>query len=479
MLSMIPPLQCPVHTSQVVFCLSLFHHLLPSTTLTHLRPFPRHLNRHFDNILASALPASFPLERNTILPPSAEVASLGVALPSAGDEKPLFLSLLGSPRSLCSLVTMAGGPVISLVGATGALLLSRAFTLSIPHLLIRTPCLVAQRFAGLVGSALLTAFLDAVTTNRIGTLRILTSSPDSIKLAPARTHPSGRVEIHQIAYVIPDTLDKALNGADVLVSAMGASENEQGKYEDNKQKLLDAAVKAGVKIYVPSEFGTDHTKPPLQDYVQSPMFENKQHHHREAEQRGLQVLAFYNALIMEISFSDWLGISTSSPDTKWSIPRPSHPVAFTSLRDLGPFVLSALLQTLSSSATPSDVSAPIPSGLRIYSDLKTLDEAADIWERVAGGKVERDYIDTDGLKERYEKIKPSLAPGMLGPAIPLMISLVRRPAPAADLPTLTLHSSYTTGRLRLHSRQCERPSQRWRFQLHPADGRGLLDGEGA
>ncbi|GAA6049191.1 hypothetical protein JCM3770_003302 [Rhodotorula araucariae] len=284
---------------------------------------------------------------------------------------------------------MPNAPVVALVGATG-----------------------------LVGSALLTTLLSATGSARISHLRVLTTSPASSKLAPARAHPSRRVSVHGIRYTAPETLEEALRGADVLVSAMGAQSHAEGTYEDNKERLLDAAVKAGVKIYVPSEFGTDHNGQ-NQDVVQSPMFANKQHHHAAAASRGLQVLAFYSSLITEISFSDWLGIPTSSPSPEWTLPRPAHPVAFTSLRDIGPMVLSAVLQT--HAAAPERT--PIPSRLRVCSDLLTLDEAADLWERAAGGTIQRSYVDTDGLRERYEAIKPTLAPGMLGPAIPLMISL--------------------------------------------------------
>ncbi|GAA5995254.1 uncharacterized protein JCM10292_005059 [Rhodotorula paludigena] len=285
---------------------------------------------------------------------------------------------------------MAGGPVLALVGATG-----------------------------LVGSALLRSFLDAVSDSRLSSLRILTTSPASPKLASARAHPAGRVEIREIHYSDTSSLDAALAGVDVLVSAMGAQSSPEGTYESNKHLLLDAAVRAGVRIYVPSEWGTDHNGA-NQDAVQSPMFANKQAHHAEAQQRGLQVLAVYNALILEISFSDWLGISTGASSTEWTVPRPEHPVAFTSLRDLGPFTLSAVLQTWHA---PSSSAAPIPSRLRIYSDLLTLDKAADLWEEIAGGTVKRNYVDSDGLKKRYQEVKPTLPPGMLGPAIPLMISL--------------------------------------------------------
>lgn len=132
---------------------------------------------------------------------------------------------------------------------------------------------------------------------------------------------------------------------------------------------------------------------------------------------GLKVVSIYNGLILEISFSSWLNLDSTHPNPTWVLPTPSHAVAFTSLKDLGRFVLSATLQVYNGATD-------IPSRLRIYSDLITLDEAADAWETATGGKIIRTYLDSTALKSRYEEIKPTLASGMLGPAIPLMISQV-------------------------------------------------------
>ncbi|GAA6036411.1 hypothetical protein JCM8097_001707 [Rhodosporidiobolus ruineniae] len=284
----------------------------------------------------------------------------------------------------------------------------------------QAPIIALVGATGLVGSALLSSFVDAVQSSRIASLRILTASPSSPKLSAAKEVKG--VEVREIAYSDAKSLEKALQGVEVLVSAMGASETSQGRYQENKERLVEAAVKAGVKVYVPSSWGTDF-RGKNQEVIQSPMFANKIHHHEDAQKRGLQVLEIYNGLILEISFSDWLGIPISSPSPTWTIPTPAHPVAFTSLSDLGPFTLSAILQTLSSSTAPSNASAPVPSHLRVYSDCVTIDQAADWWEKYAGGKVQREYKDAEGLRERYEEIRPTLKEGMLGPAIPLMMAL--------------------------------------------------------
>ncbi|GAA5972991.1 hypothetical protein JCM11641_000354 [Rhodosporidiobolus odoratus] len=282
----------------------------------------------------------------------------------------------------------------------------------------KAPVLALVGATGLIGSALLPSFTAAVQSGRLSTLRILTSSASSSKLYEARK--ASGVEIKEVHYADQASLLEGLKGVDALVSAMGAAETGEGKYEENKATSLDAALKAGVKVYVPSEWGTDHNGK-NNGIVDSPIFHNKAHHHAEAESQGLQVLAIYCGLVLEISFSDWLGIPISSASPTWTIPSPVHPVAFTSLSDLGPFTLSAVLQAFASSSSASFKS--IPSRLRISSDVVTLDRAADFWEKYASGKVQRNYQQFEELKKTYEEIKPTLKSGLLGPAIPLMMSV--------------------------------------------------------
>lgn len=134
-------------------------------------------------------------------------------------------------------------PTVALVGATGTLrshLPRPSFVeLTSPHLLTALP-------PGLVGSALLPAFVQALKDHQFASLRILTASPSSPALSLAHSVPG--VEIIEISFGDQRGLAEALRGVEVLVSAMGAAETKQGKYQGNKQKLLDAAVEAGVKV---------------------------------------------------------------------------------------------------------------------------------------------------------------------------------------------------------------------------------------
>jgi uncharacterized protein YbjT (DUF2867 family) len=56
-----------------------------------------------------------------------------------------------------------------------------------------------------------------------------------------------KVEYFQVDYKKPETVENALRGCDVLINTMGT----EGNYEQSKHVLVDAAAKAGVKIYIP------------------------------------------------------------------------------------------------------------------------------------------------------------------------------------------------------------------------------------
>ncbi|KAL8283884.1 hypothetical protein RQP46_005316 [Phenoliferia psychrophenolica] len=275
------------------------------------------------------------------------------------------------------------------------------------------PSLAIVGCTGLVGGHLLPSFTEALLAGKISQLRLLTTRPiDTPVLAKAALTPG--ITVHQVDFST-GSLEAALDGVGILVSAMGMGGTGSAEsYERNKANLIEAAATSGVKVYVPSDFGTDHNTPAAKA-IGSPMFEAKKRHHAKAEALGLKVIAIYNGLLLETAFSAWLGIDSKVANPTWTIPKPSHAVAFTSLPDLGHFVLSATIQSF-------DGATDIPSRLRIYSDLITLDTAADQWEQATGGTITRTYLDEAALRAKYEEIKPTLAAGMLGPAIPLLIT---------------------------------------------------------
>jgi uncharacterized protein YbjT (DUF2867 family) len=113
---------------------------------------------------------------------------------------------------------------------------------------------VAVAGAGSVGKFVVPALVDAGFE-----VTVLTRSGSSPEL------PSS-VKTATVDYKDVDSLTKALTGQDALVSTIGAA----GLSE--QEHLVDAAIAAGVKRYIPSEFGSDTTNPKSQAF---PVFKPK------------------------------------------------------------------------------------------------------------------------------------------------------------------------------------------------------------
>ncbi|KAH8822046.1 hypothetical protein F5884DRAFT_746326 [Xylogone sp. PMI_703] len=64
-----------------------------------------------------------------------------------------------------------------------------------------------------------------------------------------------------------DDLIKAFTGQDLIISAIGSAVIE------SERKFIDAAVRAGVKRFIPSEFGINNSNPMAREL--SPIFEAK------------------------------------------------------------------------------------------------------------------------------------------------------------------------------------------------------------
>ncbi|RFU82039.1 oxidoreductase [Trichoderma arundinaceum] len=95
--------------------------------------------------------------------------------------------------------------------------------------------------SGNVGKVLVKALLDAGNFNVTALKRSSSSStfPDKVKVI-------------DVDFDSVDSLTAALKGQDVLLSAVGAS-----ALGDEQKRLIDASIAAGIKRFLPSEFGSN------------------------------------------------------------------------------------------------------------------------------------------------------------------------------------------------------------------------------
>jgi saccharopine dehydrogenase-like NADP-dependent oxidoreductase len=106
----------------------------------------------------------------------------------------------------------------------------------------------------------------------------------------------GKVVDFQVDYHDPDSLEKALKGVDAIINTMGT----EGDFQVAKKNLVDAAAKAGVRIYFPryadksscanlfSEWGID---PQVDTWaVRHKIWDGKKADDAYAIQKGLKVI---------------------------------------------------------------------------------------------------------------------------------------------------------------------------------------------
>jgi hypothetical protein len=163
------------------------------------------------------------------------------------------------------------------------------------------------------------------------TITVLTRSPKSDATAYGPN-----VHVKVVDYSSRDTLVAALAGVDAVVSAIATQSI------DTQKAIIDAAVDAGVKFFIPSEFGLANTHPLLRrDF---PIFEDKNVIQEHLESHRLQGNIDY-ALIFVGLFLDW-GMEGFLLDVKnkkvglWD--GGERPISMTTMASIGKAVVGVL-----------------------------------------------------------------------------------------------------------------------------------------
>ncbi|KZT64192.1 NAD(P)-binding protein [Daedalea quercina L-15889] len=165
---------------------------------------------------------------------------------------------------------------------------------------------------------------------------------------------------------------KAFQGADVVVNLLGTTPHA---YRD---AVGEAAIKSGVKVYFPPEFGTDHRINDFPGWDHAEWIFKGQHaqKYRELGAGKTKVIAVYTGAFLEIFLSPWLGFDTAnltytcygSPDVK---------VSTTSMADIGRAIAELALLALN-----PETAATVPDDVRIAGDTRSCRDVKEIVQRV-------------------------------------------------------------------------------------------------
>ncbi|KAK9709559.1 hypothetical protein K7432_008947 [Basidiobolus ranarum] len=184
-----------------------------------------------------------------------------------------------------------------------------------------------------------------------------------------------------------DSLTKALQGIDIVIAALsGAGLKKQSN-------IILAAKEAGVRRFVPSDFGYDyalkidgHDKP----FVH-PVIETKHSIKKAIEDAGLEYTVIHNGYFIDFAPQPWAPFfQGQNPDNvKFSIPGDGEAkVEWTTVVDTARFLVASLTDPISKNGT-----------LNFRGDFKSFNEVANLFEKYSGKKVEREYLPVNELKK--------------------------------------------------------------------------------
>lgn len=111
------------------------------------------------------------------------------------------------------------------------------------------------------------------------------------------------VAVSHVDYDSVHSISKALQGHDAVVSTLGDA--AQGR----QLNLVEAAAQAGVKRFIPSEFGSNTVNPKV---AALPCYGNKVAVQKALEEKARQPGGMSYTLIMTGPFLDWASWSASS-----------------------------------------------------------------------------------------------------------------------------------------------------------------------
>ena len=175
-------------------------------------------------------------------------------------------------------------------------------------------------------------------------------------------------------------------------------------WKQNKDNLLEACYRSGVKVYIPSEFGTNHY---ITNYTDNKTFAPKAHHFEEAKEKIPKVIGIFTSLMMEQAFFKWLGFDNAKEE--WRIVGDGDvPVSLTAREDVGRF-------TVETSIMAFQEPEKVPESVVIDSCTHTLQEYAAILDKYAttGNKIKIIGTPLKDAKADWELKKASIPDGMV------------------------------------------------------------------
>ncbi|CAE6436148.1 unnamed protein product [Rhizoctonia solani] len=229
---------------------------------------------------------------------------------------------------------------------------------------------------GFVGKAFAKEFLAQGLNTRILT------RPESINSALLQEFKSQGASLHTVSYDDEASLVKALEGADVLVSAVGAEGTLTAQVP-----LIKAAKAAGVKLFFPSLYGAlleDESNP-------SPLLKAKKSVIKIAQEVGLPFAALSNGGFPEYCYIPPFGYNFAEKKvTVWGDGNARS--TWTTMHSVADWLANVLKTVPITQLENKDI--------RIQGNVATANEVIALWEKKHNAKLEVDYRPFKELDDR-------------------------------------------------------------------------------
>ncbi|CAE6522470.1 unnamed protein product [Rhizoctonia solani] len=227
---------------------------------------------------------------------------------------------------------------------------------------------------GYVGKAFVDAFLNLDAFQ----VRLLARS-ESIETAPYQEYKKRGAELHSISYDDETSIIKALDGADVLISTIGAAGLISAQVP-----LVKAAKIAGVKVFFPSEYGGQFPDTPSAVFPKKAVVQT-------ARDLGLPVATLSNGGFPEYMFIPPLGFSLADKKvTIWG--EGNTKITWTTARSVADWLANIL--------NSAPVSQLQDKEFIIQGSVHTLNEIVNIWEQKHNDKLQVEYRPLKEVEDR-------------------------------------------------------------------------------
>ncbi|KAB5593373.1 Isoflavone reductase-like protein [Ceratobasidium theobromae] len=239
---------------------------------------------------------------------------------------------------------------------------------------------------GFVGKAFANAFLGVNAFQ----LRILTRA-SSVDSEPLQEYKSRGASLYPVSYEDEASITKALEGVDVLVSAVAGSALVSAQVP-----LVKAAKAAGVKTFFPSEYGSINTRPSQlfeDESNPSPVIQGKKTVIKAAKEAGLPITGLSTGGFPEYCFIPPFGYAFAEKKvTVWGDGNAKS--TWTTVRSVADW-LANVLKTV-------PVEQFQNKHLRIQGNAASVNEVVKLWEQKHNAKLEVEYRP---LKELDDRVK--------------------------------------------------------------------------